>query len=91
MLETHQRPCTYFQGSGASLGYQLASITAGGPAPIIATYVLAHYIRVDGGFAASILPSLLIALYIVFMSIVSLIAVQFLKGFSGKATATDIA
>jgi hypothetical protein len=29
--------------SGASLGYQLASITAGGPAPLIAVYLLATY------------------------------------------------
>jgi hypothetical protein len=29
--------------SGSSLGYQLASITAGGPAPIIATVLLQHY------------------------------------------------
>jgi hypothetical protein len=29
--------------SGASLGYHLASITAGGPAPIIAAYLLAQF------------------------------------------------
>ena len=29
--------------SGASLGYQLASIIAGGPAPIIATALFAYY------------------------------------------------
>src|SRR5258708_3396726 len=29
--------------SGASLGYQLASITAGGPAPLIAVYLLSTY------------------------------------------------
>jgi hypothetical protein len=29
--------------SGSSLGYQLASITAGGPAPIIATLLLRKY------------------------------------------------
>jgi MFS family permease len=29
--------------SGASLGYQLSSIIAGGPAPIIATWLLARY------------------------------------------------
>lgn len=36
-----------FQGSmrysGASLGYQLASITAGGPAPIVALWLLHHF------------------------------------------------
>src|SRR5262249_48241552 len=29
--------------SGASLGYQLASVIAGGPAPLIATWLFAHY------------------------------------------------
>jgi hypothetical protein len=29
--------------SGASIGYQLASIFAGGPAPLIATALFAHY------------------------------------------------
>jgi MFS family permease len=74
--------------SGASLGYQLASIAAGGPAPFIATYVVTHY-KIGGGFAASTLAFLLIALYMACMSIVSLIAVQFLKEYSGKAAATD--
>src|SRR6266849_6082733 len=77
--------------SGASLGYQLASITAGGPAPIIATYVLAHYKTFGSGFAAGASSSLLIALYIVCMSIVSFIAAQLLKEYAGKATATDVA
>ncbi len=75
--------------SGASLGYQLASITAGGSAPIIATYVLANYKTIGGGFAAGAPAYLLIALYIVFMSIISCIAVQFLKEYAGKATAQD--
>jgi MFS family permease len=71
--------------SGASLGYQLASIAAGGPAPFIGAYVLAHYNTSGGGFAGSSLASLLIALYIVLMSLVSLVAVQFLKEYAGKA------
>lgn len=75
--------------SGASLGYQLASIAAGGPAPIIATYVLAHNKIAGSGFALVLSSALLIALYLVSMSIVSLIAVQFLKEYSGKAAATD--
>jgi MFS family permease len=29
--------------SGSSLGYQLASLTSGGPAPLIATYLMHHY------------------------------------------------
>ncbi|GAC1345335.1 MAG: MFS transporter [Candidatus Dormibacteria bacterium] len=49
--------------SGASLGYQLASVIAGGPAPLIATALLVHY--------KSSAP---IAVYLVFCSVVSLIA-----------------
>lgn len=75
--------------SGASLGYQLASIAAGGPAPFIATYILAHYKIAGGSFAASTPASLLIALYIVFMALVSLTAVQFFKEYAGKAAASD--
>jgi MFS family permease len=37
--------------SGASLGYQLASVIAGGPAPLIATALFAHY---HSGYAISI-------------------------------------
>ena len=75
--------------SGASLGYQLASIAAGGPAPFIATHVLTHYKTANSGFAGSSLASLLIALYIVLMSLVSLVAVQFLKEYAGKAAGGD--
>jgi MFS family permease len=75
--------------SGASLSYQLASITAGGPAPIIATYVLANYKTVGGGFFAGGPPYLLIVLYIILMAIVSCIAVLFLKEYANKAPAQD--
>ncbi len=75
--------------SGASLGYQLASITAGGPAPIIATYVLANFKTVGGGVAAGAPAYLLIALYIIVMSLISCIAVQFLREYAGRATAQD--
>ncbi len=54
--------------SGASLGYQLASVTAGGPAPLIATKLLSVY--------HSSTP---IALYIVACSVVSLVAVVLMK------------
>lgn len=54
--------------SGASLGYQLASVTAGGPAPLIATKLLSVY--------HSSTP---IALYIVGCSVVSLVAVVLMK------------
>jgi MFS family permease len=49
--------------SGSSIGYQLASITAGGPAPLIATALFAAY---GTGFA--------IAAYIALCAVVSLIA-----------------
>src|SRR3954452_24667585 len=49
--------------SGASLGYQLASIIAGGPAPLIATALFAAY---HSGYA--------IAIYIALCAVVSLIA-----------------
>lgn len=75
--------------SGASLGYQLASITAGGSAPIIATYVLANYKTIGGGFAASTPSYLLIAFYMICMSIVSCVAVQWLREYAGKAAAAD--
>lgn len=54
--------------SGASLGYQLASVTAGGPAPLIATKLLSVY--------HSSAP---IALYIVGCSVVSLVALLLMK------------
>ena len=82
-----ERFSTRLRYSGASLGYQLASITAGGSAPIIATYVLANYKIIGGGFAAGAPAYLLIALYIIFMSIISFIAVQFLREYANKATA----
>jgi len=54
--------------SGASMGYQLASVIAGGPAPLIATKLLSVY--------HSSTP---IALYIVGCSVVSLVALLFVK------------
>lgn len=71
--------------SGISLGYQLASVTAGGPTTLIAAYVVARFQGVHLGFAASPLSSLLIALYLVCLTVVSLVAVQFLKERAGKA------
>ena len=49
--------------SGCSIGYQLASITAGGPAPLIATALLAAY---GSGYV--------IAIYIAVCAVVSIIA-----------------
>jgi metabolite-proton symporter len=58
--------------SGASLGYQLASITAGGPAPIVATYLLAAY-----------KTSTSIAVYIALTAVVSLVCVWMLRDRTG--------
>ncbi|HLK83988.1 MAG TPA: MFS transporter [Xanthobacteraceae bacterium] len=59
--------------SGASLGYQLASVIAGGPAPIIATALFATY---QTGYAISI--------YIAACAIVSLAAAAFMPDYTGK-------
>jgi MFS family permease len=76
---------TRIRYTGASLGYQLASITAGGPAPIVATYLLANYARIAPGVSANVL----IAVYLASMSLFSLFAVLFLKEYAGKAPAQD--
>ena len=59
--------------SGASLGYQLASVIAGGPAPLIAAALLAHY---HSGYA--------IAAYILFCALVSVIATAMLGDYTNK-------
>jgi len=59
--------------SGASLGYQLASITAGGPAPLIATALFASY--------HSTMP---IAIYIAITAVISIIATACLKDYTGR-------
>ncbi|HWG80109.1 MAG TPA: MFS transporter [Stellaceae bacterium] len=59
--------------SGASLGYQLASIIAGGPAPLIATALFAAY---HSGYA--------IAIYIALCAVVSLIATALMPDYTGK-------
>jgi metabolite-proton symporter len=60
--------------SGASLGYQLASVIAGGPAPLIATWLFATY---GTPYA--------IAAYILACAIVSLIATALMRDYTGKA------
>ena len=66
--------------SGASLGYQLASVFAGGPAPIIATLLFAGgvipgtSIKVTGYHT-----SVAIAVYIAICAVISLIAVATVK------------
>src|SRR5580658_1977619 len=64
--------------SGCSLGYQLASIIAGGPSPFISTALFA-------GFASS-LP---IALYMLGISIVGLIATSLLTDYTGKEISAE--
>ncbi|GGF36336.1 MFS transporter [Aliidongia dinghuensis] len=59
--------------SGSSLGYQLASVIAGGPAPLIATALFAAY---HSGYA--------IAIYIAACSIVSLISAALMPDYTGK-------
>ena len=73
------------------LGYQLASITAGGPAPLIATYLLANYNNRDflGGIAAPYPGYTLIACYMISMVVISLIALLPLREYAGKASAGD--
>ena len=59
--------------SGTSIGYQLASLTAGGPAPLIATALFAAYHS-----------SVAIAGYIAIMAIVSIVATAFMKDYTGQ-------
>lgn len=59
--------------SGASLGYQLASVIAGGPAPLIATWLFGTY----GNTTA-------IALYILACAVLSLIATAFMTDYTGR-------
>jgi len=53
--------------SGASLGYQLASITAGGPAPLVALYLFQTYGT-----------SMAVAAYVALTGLVSLVCVWLL-------------
>ncbi len=59
--------------SGASLGYQLASVIAGGPAPLIATALFAAY---GTGYA--------IAIYIAACAVVSLVSAAMMPDYTGK-------
>jgi len=54
--------------SGASLGYQLASITAGGPAPLVALYLYQTFGT-----------SMAVAAYVAFTGLVSLVCVGLLR------------
>ncbi|MDR3533606.1 MAG: MFS transporter [Rhodopila sp.] len=59
--------------SGASLGYQLASVIAGGPAPLIATALFAAF---HTGYA--------VAVYIAACAVISLIATALMPDYTGK-------
>jgi MFS family permease len=78
---------TRLRYTGASLGYQLASVTAGGPAPILATYLVANSTGLIGAGAPSYT---LIAVFIIFMSVVSFISTALLREYAGKAAAQDV-
>ncbi|MBV8449287.1 MAG: MHS family MFS transporter [Hyphomicrobiales bacterium] len=60
--------------SGASLGYQLASVIAGGPAPLIAAALYEHY---QSPYA--------IALYIAACAVLTIVAVALMSDYTGKA------
>ena len=64
--------------SGASLGYQLASIIAGGPAPLIATWLFATY---HSGYA--------ISFYIAVLAAISFISAAMMPDFTGKDISAD--
>jgi len=64
--------------SGAGIGYQFASVVAGGPAPFIATALFAAY--------HSSFP---IALYILGCGFISIIAASMLKDYTGKDISQD--
>jgi len=66
--------------TGAGLGYQLASITAGGPAPLIATAILAGTGTTTG-----------ISLYIIGCCVVSLVALAFMHPRPPEADEFDAA
>jgi MFS family permease len=59
--------------SGASIGYQLASVIAGGPAPLIATALLAAF---GSGYV--------IAVYILFCAIVSIVATVLMPDYTNQ-------
>src|SRR6195952_2371345 len=59
--------------SGSSLGYQLASIIAGGPAPLIATWLFGTY---HSSYA--------IAIYIAICAVITLVATALMTDYTGK-------
>lgn len=76
---------TRLRYTGASLGYQLASIIAGGPAPIIATYLLVP----SPSRSPAALAWTPIALYIIAAALVSLLSALSLKEYAGRAAVEE--
>jgi len=59
--------------SGASLGYQLASVIAGGPAPLIAAWLFGTYHS-----------AMAIAIYIALCAVITLVATALMTDYTGK-------
>jgi metabolite-proton symporter len=66
--------------TGASIGYQLASIIAGGPAPLIAAALFATY-----------RSWVVIALYITACSVISVVAAALMQDYTGKDISAEYA
>src|SRR5579872_1162390 len=66
--------------SGSSLGYQLASIIAGGPSPFIATWLFATY--------GSTLP---IAIYIALCAVIGIVSTALLTDYTNKSISEEYA
>jgi hypothetical protein len=64
--------------SGASIGYQLASIIAGGPAPFISTWLFASY--------HSTVP---ICIYVVICAAISIASTLLLTDYTNKEISTE--
>jgi MFS family permease len=64
--------------SGSSLGYQFASIIAGGPAPLIATALFAAY---HSGYAISV--------YLAVCVVITLVAVAYMPDYTGKDISSE--
>jgi MFS family permease len=64
--------------SGSSLGYQFASVIAGGPAPLIATALFAAY---HTGYA--------IAVYLAVCAVISLVSTAYMPDYTGKDVSAE--
>ena len=64
--------------SGSSLGYQFASVIAGGPAPLIATALFAAY---HTGYA--------IAAYLAVCAVISLVSTAYMPDYTGKDVSAE--